>query len=97
MKKDESVRLLKLRIPRSAFLSRQLLIQEAPDLCYQKLLADLKSGSLFPDQDVLEITDPDISAFRDSHPLGKDKRKYGKKTAINPDRKENPDPIDQPS
>jgi hypothetical protein len=69
---DKSVRTVALTIDDGMFQKNQLMFQEAPDLCYQKLLADVTNEatgtricSLAP------VTESEISSYRNSHPTGK--------------------------
>jgi hypothetical protein len=68
---DKTVRLLVLTIANSVFLSRQLLVQEAPDLCYQKLLAYLRDATAGPPEDCIPISESDIANYRAFHPTVK--------------------------
>lgn len=70
--KDKEPRLIVLMIESDFFRRYALMVQEAPDLCYQKLLADLKTETdeLLLD-DRLSITASDIASYRDMHPIGK--------------------------
>ena len=65
---DRSVRLLVLTIADAIFLTKQLMVQEAPDLCYQKVLADLKSEADGSIKDVILITESDVAQYRAIHP-----------------------------
>jgi hypothetical protein len=67
---NKSVRLLVLTIANSIFLTNLLMVQEAPDLCYQKVLADLKSETAdqMQVQDLTLITGSDIDHYRTIHP-----------------------------
>jgi hypothetical protein len=65
---DRSVRLLVLTIANSVFLTKQLMVQEAPDLCYQKVLADLRSEVPDPISDLVLVTGLDIEQYRAFHP-----------------------------
>lgn len=65
---DRNVRLLILTIANSVFLTKQLMVQEAPDLCYQKVLTDLKSETPDPIKDVVLVTESDIAQYRTFHP-----------------------------
>jgi hypothetical protein len=65
---DRSVRLLILTIADSIFLTKQLMVQEAPDLCYQKVLADLKSEADGSIKGVILITESDVAQYRAIHP-----------------------------
>jgi hypothetical protein len=65
---DKSVRLLILAIANSVFLTKQLMVQEAPDLCYQRVLTELKSEAADPFRELLLVTGPDIEQYRTLHP-----------------------------
>ena len=66
---DRSVRLLILTIANSVFLTKQLMVQEAPDLCYQKAMTDLKSETADPNrEEVVLVTESDIAQYRSFHP-----------------------------
>ena len=65
---DKTVRLLVLTIANSVFLTRQLLVQEAPDLCYQKVLAYLRDAAGGPAEDYIPISESDIANYRAFHP-----------------------------
>ena len=65
---DKSIRLLVLTIENSFFLTKQLMVQEAPDLCYQKVLADLRSEAPHQMNGVVLITGADIEKYRAFHP-----------------------------
>ena len=69
---DKSVRQVVLTIADDFFLKHDLKIQEAPDLCYQKVLMDLaveKTDSGFPFS--VPVTALDIAHYRDLHPTTK--------------------------
>jgi hypothetical protein len=76
---DKSIRLLKLKIDKSAFLNKKLMIQEAPDLCYQKVTADLKTNPNPTAQDAVQVTDADIEVYRESHPIMQSRRQMLRK------------------
>ncbi len=78
---DKTARLLILTIENSMFLTKQLLVQEAPDLCYQKVLADLRSEipSLVEERAV--VTESDLLEYRACHPNSGLRRKSFKKPA----------------
>jgi hypothetical protein len=70
--KDRDPRLVVMMIESGFFKQYALMFQEAPDLCYQKLLADLKSETEeFPVSPRLCITASDISHYRELHPIGR--------------------------
>jgi hypothetical protein len=68
---DKTVRLLVLTIANSVFLSKQLMVQEAPDLCYQKVLAYLRDATAGPNEDRISISESDIANYRAFHPTMK--------------------------
>jgi hypothetical protein len=65
---DKSVRLLILAIANSVFLTKQLMVQEAPDLCYQKVLTELKSEVTDQFRELVLVTGSDIEQYRTLHP-----------------------------
>jgi hypothetical protein len=65
---DKTVRLFVLTIAKSVFLTRQLMVQEAPDLCYQKVLAFLRDGTAGPAEDCISVSESDIANYRTFHP-----------------------------
>ena len=70
--KEKHVRQVILTIDNVFFLKNQLKFQEAPDLCYQKLLRDLSNEtSDKPIRSRMAITPSDIESYRDSHPTGR--------------------------
>jgi hypothetical protein len=72
---DKTVRLLILSIANSVFLTKQLLVQEAPDLCYQKVLADLRSEIPALLEENIVVSESDLVQYRASHPNISLKRK----------------------
>jgi hypothetical protein len=72
---DKSVRTVVLTIENAVFLNHQLMFQEAPDLCYQKLLADVSNESAdTPIRSRAPITESEGASYRNSHPTGKLRR-----------------------
>lgn len=70
--KDKNLRQVVLTIQDAFFKRKDLKFQEAPDLCYQKVLADLNDER--PDSDIptrISVTDLDIAHYRDLHPIAK--------------------------
>lgn len=65
---DKTVRLLILTIANSIFREKQLMMQEAPDLCYQKILADLQSATPGLVEEVVPISESDVAKYRAGHP-----------------------------
>lgn len=72
---DKSFRMVVLTIADSYFLTKQLMCQEAPDLCYQKVLTDLNSGTTDVNEEFLLITELDIANYRAIHPNAAARRK----------------------
>ena len=52
----------------AAFSRRQALLQEGPDICYQKLLREL-AGSGLEGPGGIEVTEADLVAYRETHPV----------------------------
>lgn len=72
---DKSYRIVVLTIKDALFRKSALMIQEAPDLCYQKVLTDLDNEtpeSPIPPQ--IMITESDIVQYRDLHPTAKQRK-----------------------
>jgi hypothetical protein len=70
--KDNSTRQIVLTIADDFFLKNELKLQEAPDLCYQKVLTDLaaeNSEECFSSG--TSVTALDIANYRNMHPLAK--------------------------
>ncbi|MBN1570311.1 MAG: hypothetical protein JXA73_20890 [Acidobacteria bacterium] len=73
--KDKDPRLVVMMIDSGYFKKNELMFQEAPDLCYQKLLADLRSETAeMPVNPRLAVTASDIAHYRERHPIGKSPR-----------------------
>lgn len=73
---DKSRRRVILTIQNDLFRKNNLKFQEAPDLCYQKVLADLEcetSDSRIPAR--IPITVEDIIQYRDLHPNTKTRKR----------------------
>jgi len=69
---DKALRRVVLTIADDMFSSRQLLFQEAPDLCYQKLLEDLgNETSEAPIRNRRAIGSSDVERYRGTHPAVK--------------------------
>ena len=70
--KDKDPRLIVMMIEAGFFKQYALMVQEAPDLCYQKLLAELKSETEeFPVSSRSSVSASDIAHYRELHPVGK--------------------------
>jgi hypothetical protein len=76
---DKTIRLLVLTVANSVFLTKQLMVQEAPDLCYQKVLTDLKNETPGPVEELISISESDIANYRACHPNVKLQRRAPKK------------------
>jgi hypothetical protein len=73
--KDKEPRLIVMMIESEFFKRYALMFQEAPDLCYQKLLVDLRNETAeFPVNPRLSVTATDIASYRELHPVGKSSR-----------------------
>ena len=72
---DKTVRLLVLTIANSVFLTGQLMVQEAPDLCYQKVLAYLRDATAGSAENCIPVSESDIANYRAFHPTVKAHRK----------------------
>lgn len=69
---DKSVRTVALTIADNIFRANQLMFQEAPDLCYQKMLADVASETTTaPICSLAQVSEAEIVSYRNSHPVGK--------------------------
>ena len=69
---DKSFRIVVLTIDDAFFRENELKLQEAPDLCYQKILVNLDKETI--DSSVpsrLPVTALDIAHYRDLHPAAK--------------------------
>jgi hypothetical protein len=75
--KDKSVRQVVLTIEDAFFRRNDLKFQEAPDLCYQKVLMDLNNESLDPGIPAcIPVTALDIAHYRDLHPTAKSRKGF---------------------
>ena len=67
--KDKNFRQVVLTIESGMFAKDGLMLQEAPDLCYQKVLLDLSNETAdSPIGSRVPVTAVDVSHYRDSHP-----------------------------
>jgi hypothetical protein len=57
-----------LTIEDALFSTRLLLFQEAPDLCYQKLLQSMRDSETTPIGARTKVTASDVAYYRDNHP-----------------------------
>jgi hypothetical protein len=68
--KDKDPRLIVMMIESGFFKKYTLMFQEAPDLCYQKLLADLRNETdEYTVSSRLCVTASDIAHYRELHPI----------------------------
>jgi hypothetical protein len=66
---DKGGRPVVLTIDNGFFLKNLLRFQEAPDLCYQKMLSDLRSETKdAPIRSRSQVTAADIEFYREAHP-----------------------------
>jgi len=74
-KQDADSREVILTIPDDLFVANRLMFQEAPDLCYQKLLVDLRNESReAPIYSRAAVTATDIDSYRETHPTAKPRK-----------------------
>jgi hypothetical protein len=62
----EGARDVRYRIAIAAFAANRVLLQDGPDVCYQRLLRTLSAGET-PSPDVVTIEDADLAAYREAH------------------------------
>jgi hypothetical protein len=75
--KDNSFRQVVLTIEDAFFRRSDLKLQEAPDLCYQKVLMDLNNERLDSGiPDCIPVTALDIAHYRDLHPTAKSRKSF---------------------
>jgi hypothetical protein len=55
----------------TAFAKREALMQDGPDICYQKLLHALAAEGELREACGIAVTDGDLTAYRESHALPK--------------------------
>ena len=68
-KENADIREVILTIADALFMPKRLTFQEAPDLCYQKLLADLRLESKeAPVHRRAAVTATDIDSYRETRP-----------------------------
>ena len=77
---DKTVRTVALTIDDGIFRNNQLMFQEAPDLCYQKLLADITNETIgAPICNLAPVSESEIASYRDAHPTAKSRRTAAKR------------------
>jgi hypothetical protein len=77
---DKSSRLVVLMIEGDIFAKNSLMLQEAPDLCYQKVLLDLSNETAevrMPSY--VPITASDVAHYRELHPTVKPRKHFQNK------------------
>jgi hypothetical protein len=62
----DNVREYTVSIPLASFTKRRALLQDGPDICYQKLVREL-TGTDLVGTARLTVTDDDLERYRDSH------------------------------
>jgi hypothetical protein len=68
----KSIRSVALTNDDAVFRSHGLMFQEAPDPCYQKMLADCANENADrPIRSRAAVTEAEVDSYRESHPLGK--------------------------
>lgn len=77
--KDKGVRQVVLTIEDALFVENHLMLQEAPDLCYQKVLMDLSNETGSQIHGRVPVTASDIVHYRDSHPTTKSHTRAAKR------------------
>lgn len=74
---DEANQHFTLIVRAADFSSNQLSFQEAPDLCYQKLKAELEAATEMPAGSQIWVTSEDLARYRESHQRAKTLRGRG--------------------
>lgn len=78
--KDRGSREVVLTIDDVVFRRSLLAFQEAPDLCYQKLLTDLSNETAdSPIQARASVSESDVGTYRDSHSNAKSRTNHARK------------------
>jgi hypothetical protein len=72
---DKTIHQIILVIDDVVFLEKQLMFQEAPDLCYQKLRMNLIDETVAQIGARVRVTPLDVASYRDSHPSAKSRNK----------------------
>ncbi len=57
---------VRLRIPIAAFAANRVLLQDGPDVCYQRLLRMLSAGEA-PSRGVIAVDGAELAAYREAH------------------------------
>jgi hypothetical protein len=83
--KDKNVRLIVLTIEGAFFSKSELRLQEAPDLCYQKVLMHLQKQTVeAPMPSSIMVSALDVALYRELHPLTKPRRHPPRKSESRP-------------
>ena len=79
--KDKNVRQIIVTIEDVLFSQNRLMLQEAPDLCYQKILGDLCNETAeMPIRSRVPVTASDVANYRSLHPNTKSRVRPARKT-----------------
>jgi hypothetical protein len=74
---DKKLRLVVLEIEAHVFQKKELMFQEAPDLCYQKVLSDLGNETAdSPIDEHVPVTASDIAHYREMHPTTRQRKPF---------------------
>jgi hypothetical protein len=77
---SSKIRDVSLTIEDHLFGTDKLMFQEAPDLCYQKLLMQVCDENRdMPIYSRVAVTATDILSYRENHPTAKIRKSYAKK------------------
>ena len=63
---QEGTREARVRIPVTAFAASRVLLQDGPDVCYQRLLRMLSAGEA-PSREVIVVDGAELTAYREAH------------------------------
>jgi hypothetical protein len=72
-RRGEQARRYTVWIELAAFSGRHALLQDGPDICYQKLARDV-AGVEFQGPDGIQVTESDLAAYRETHAVPSRKR-----------------------
>jgi hypothetical protein len=74
---EKKLRLVVLEIGADVFQKKELMFQEGPDLCYQKVLFDLSNETAdSPIDEHVPVTASDIAHYREMHPTAKQRKSF---------------------
>jgi hypothetical protein len=74
LKQDEE-RHFTIVVSDADFITKKLSFQEAPDLCYQKLWAELEAEGDVPVARAIRVTAEDLARYREGHQPGSASRR----------------------